>query len=335
MDTLPIIKNIPTKLIFVVFLFIVLLCGVGVPNPIAMPLTPEQEEQLGQPTRQKLDGLFILRELRKNNPSLMTEEMHREMPKTAAAIDLNLPTFSNRNIGRENKVYISPSSIPKFSYKSLPNMASALTIDCLVDFIVLLIGYSIVRKISVIISWKFLLYFIFVVLGGLVIDAIGLLTIEWAIGFVLLGVVPLLLLFLYNWFLSRKYFGLTHGRAVVIGILMAAFTNPLIGVVIAGSDYSLWSDPEKARQECLMNIQCIVSGIRLYAENDVNKQIPKSLQELSVNLYNGQYFKTDDFSFKIDSLRPLSFTVAVSRPSCFQLGPKIIIVNQDDHWDQK
>lgn len=333
-ETQPFKKLIAT-LLPVILIYNFFIYGTCRANPI--PMTPEQQKELRLYWEKKLKSSNAPQPNNSNRSQRQNAEPNADKQQkvlnNARSFDPNLPSFLPPKLENISTIY-NPSSIPNFSYQSIPNMAFAVGIDCLADFIVLFIGFAVIKKIGIIASWRFVPYFVLVVLGGLLIDSIGLLTINTSIGTILFGLLPLFLLFLYNWILSKVFFAIRAGRAIVIGILMAVLTNPLLGTAIAGADFPLWSAPEKARYECLMNMRVISSELRSYAENGQKKELPKSLKELSVKLYDEQYFKAEDFSFNLQSLNPLKFTVSAKRPSYFQLGPKIVTIDENGNWIQ-
>jgi hypothetical protein len=133
---------------------------------------------------------------------------------------------------------------PSFGGEFGPGVGHALIIDCAADFIVLLLGYLIIKNIRVLTSLKFLPYFGVVFIGGIIIDFVS--PFPVAISFFLppygdsldkLGVFICagLLLYFYNGFVSKKFFKLESNQARVIGIVMAILTNPLVGQLFVNS----------------------------------------------------------------------------------------------------
>jgi len=124
-----------------------------------------------------------------------------------------------------------------------------LSVDFIVNGIVLGIGYLVLRRKDLIKSWKFLRYLLFVTIGGALIDLIyvggqslgGLIweqthsDIEF-IATVFLGSVLLtsLGLFVYNYWLSRRFFDLTRRQAIFIGLIVGIFTNPFLATIATG-----------------------------------------------------------------------------------------------------
>ena len=138
-----------------------------------------------------------------------------------------------------------------YYYPSLNTIIGILVIfgiNFILNLIVLLIGYLIIKKTSLIKSWKFLKYTFFVTLGGAIIDfglsyfLISILVQLWSLIFhsagqgergmfylstgVIAGVIGFFVLGFYNYWLSKKYLNLNHKEALLIGIIMGILTNP-------------------------------------------------------------------------------------------------------------
>ena len=115
-----------------------------------------------------------------------------------------------------------------------------LLINAAVDFAALWIGYLIIRNLKVYKGRKFFKYYILVVIGGFIIDYVGMIlprlltgsfnyAVESNIQYALiLGLTIGVLLFFYNSFLSKQFFKLENYQAAVIGLLMAILTNPVV-----------------------------------------------------------------------------------------------------------
>jgi hypothetical protein len=134
--------------------------------------------------------------------------------------------------------------LPSFGGGIALNAGYAFIIDCAADFIVLLLGYLVIKKIKVTASWKFLLYYGLVLIGGIVIDFVSLIPIGILSFFLLsrsdydkLGffICAGFLIYFYNYMLSKRFFRIEANQAHVIGIVMAILTNPIIGWIIGGS----------------------------------------------------------------------------------------------------
>jgi uncharacterized membrane protein YadS len=115
----------------------------------------------------------------------------------------------------------------------------AIPIDCIADFTLLLIGYLVIKEIRSVARLAFLPYFGLVFVGGIVIDTIALipaficsLLLPPDMGMLAFFICTGLLLYFYNYFLSKKFFKLKHDQAVVIGVLMGILTNPAVGWVL-------------------------------------------------------------------------------------------------------
>jgi hypothetical protein len=113
-----------------------------------------------------------------------------------------------------------------------------LMINFIADFIALCLGYLLIKKIGTLVCWKFLLYIGMVFLGGIIIDVLAI--IPFQVLFFLMPIEKLsmlilfllagLLLYLFNSWLSEKLFNLEIKEKIVIGIVMALLTNPVIGL---------------------------------------------------------------------------------------------------------
>jgi len=116
----------------------------------------------------------------------------------------------------------------------------AIPIDCIADFTSLLIGYLVIKEIRSVARFAFLPYFGLVFVAGFVIDTIALIpTFICSLflpsdGSVMLAlfICAGLLLYFYNYFLSKRFFKLQHDQATVIGVLMGILTNPAVGWVL-------------------------------------------------------------------------------------------------------
>jgi len=138
-----------------------------------------------------------------------------------------------------------------YYYPSLTTVVGILIIfgiNFILNFIILLVGYLILKKISLIKSWKFLKYTFFVTLGGAIIDfglsyfLISLLGQLWSSTIhspdqvemrmfflstgIITGIIGFFVLGFYNYWLSKKYLNLNHKEAIVIGTIMGIFSNP-------------------------------------------------------------------------------------------------------------
>jgi hypothetical protein len=127
---------------------------------------------------------------------------------------------------------------PSFGGTFTINMYYALVIDCLADFIALLLAYLVIRNVQAAVKVKFLPYWALVVLGGIIIDAVSPVPtivisflflppqgLDLLIGFISAGAI----LYFYNGFLSKKFFKLEDNQARVIGTVMGILTNPVVG----------------------------------------------------------------------------------------------------------
>jgi hypothetical protein len=116
-----------------------------------------------------------------------------------------------------------------------------LLINLAADFIALCAGFLIIKKVGTVATWRFLPYFLIVFFGGIVLDVMAILPIKFFFffipiensGIVILFLVAGLFLYLFNSWLSEKFFDLEVGEKIVIGLVMALLTNPIIGWLIA------------------------------------------------------------------------------------------------------
>ena len=134
--------------------------------------------------------------------------------------------------------------LPSFGGGFATNAGYAIIIDCVADFTALLLGYLIIKKIIIAVSWKFLLYFGLVFIGGIIIDFISLIP-TLVLSFIsspgsdfgILGffVCAGFLLYFYNYILAKRFMIIEATQARVIGIVMAILTNPVLGWIFGRS----------------------------------------------------------------------------------------------------
>ena len=114
-------------------------------------------------------------------------------------------------------------------------MIFAVVIDFVVDGVVLIICYSLLRQSDVILSWNFAKYVVVVMTGGLAIDLACAFAINTSV--ILYASVAFILLSFYNFSLSRTTFEIDRWHAVVIGTVMGIFTNPVVPLLITEMRY--------------------------------------------------------------------------------------------------
>jgi len=137
-----------------------------------------------------------------------------------------------------------------YYYSSISTIIGILVIfgiNFVINFIILVISYSIIKKTSLIKSWKFLKYTLFVTLGGAIIDfgvsyfliyflaklwsslihSKGEMGVFFLFTGIVAGIIGFFTLGFYNYWLSKKYLNLNHKEALLIGIIMGIFTNPV------------------------------------------------------------------------------------------------------------
>jgi len=114
-------------------------------------------------------------------------------------------------------------------------MIFTVGVDLAVDAVVLIICYSLLRQVDNIASWDFVKYIMVVMAGGLAID----LSCAFAMndGVILYAFIAFILLSFYNFTLCRATFVIDRWKAIVVGIVMGIFTNPVISLFIAEARY--------------------------------------------------------------------------------------------------
>jgi hypothetical protein len=106
----------------------------------------------------------------------------------------------------------------------------AIGVDLAADAAVLVICYSILREFDIVFSLEFIKYIFIVMVMGLGIDLLC----SPALGSGLIGysLVAFILLSFFNYTFSKSRFELTVKEALVVGLCMGIFTNPVISVII-------------------------------------------------------------------------------------------------------
>lgn len=111
-----------------------------------------------------------------------------------------------------------------------------LCLNFLINSIVLCLVYLILKQKNLIKSFRFLKYILFVTLGGALIDFIYVGGQYMRYNIPILFDLSVLLTFLglgvYNFWLCRKIFGLSREKALFVGLAMAVFTNPVLGLFL-------------------------------------------------------------------------------------------------------
>jgi hypothetical protein len=134
-----------------------------------------------------------------------------------------------------NPIVIGPPHIGMF----YDNAGVGLVIDLAADCAALCIGYLIIKKIRALIRWRFLPYLIMVFLGGIIIDILtfipsGFFIVLFHADFIcffMLFLTAGFFLYLFNSWLAEKLFKVELKEKIVIGIVMALLTNPVIGLL--------------------------------------------------------------------------------------------------------
>ncbi|MBN1168674.1 hypothetical protein JXA63_02170 [Candidatus Woesebacteria bacterium] len=122
------------------------------------------------------------------------------------------------------------------------------------NFIGLLAGYLLIKKRDLVVHWRFLRYvFLITVLGYLSIYSSGfgvylLGDNIFSMSVVLLGIIfaanfilPTILIFLVNYFLSKRLYELTKKQSLVIGLIITLFSNPIVySIIMSFIEYNLF-----------------------------------------------------------------------------------------------
>lgn len=101
--------------------------------------------------------------------------------------------------------------------------------DAVVDLIVLAVSFALLGEFRHFVSRKFLIYFPIVVIGGLVIDWVGL---SSSHGELTAGWIIAVMLAVYNAFLCWTFFRISLEKVVCISLVMAILTNPILWMPI-------------------------------------------------------------------------------------------------------
>ena len=112
-------------------------------------------------------------------------------------------------------------------------IGGAILINSSVDFVVLAIGYALIRRFYHVLSLKFIRYLIYVIIVGFVIDAVVYLLLNHmnidphmtsipSVGF------ACILLAISNYILCRSFWELSRNKSAIIAMMMGLFTNPYI-----------------------------------------------------------------------------------------------------------
>jgi hypothetical protein len=145
--------------------------------------------------------------------------------------------FLVATICRANPIMVGMPSGGKYSLAT----NTGLAINLAADFVALCLGFLAIKNIKAVATWRFVPYFVIVFFGGIVIDVISIVPIKLFFMFTSAGNMGMLVLFLlaglflyiYNSWLSELFFDLELSEKIIIGIVMALLTNPVIGYIIA------------------------------------------------------------------------------------------------------
>lgn len=140
----------------------------------------------------------------------------------------------------EKNVYANPIPITP------QPIINPFIIDFVVDAIVLLIILYVIKEFKHINAIKIFEYIIVVYLNGILCDIISIIPVCIISGsnlvpniliIVIFFCIGALLLYLSNFYISRVFFKMEYRKGVIIGLVMAIVTNPIIGVFINDINY--------------------------------------------------------------------------------------------------
>ena len=131
----------------------------------------------------------------------------------------------------------NPVLFPGQEKKLMMGLVSVVAICSIVDFFVLFVAFSLISCLNKICSGTFLIYFVFVVVAGFIMNAIvhlfsKLLSIPdvWLVPCGL--IMSFLCLSMTNLFLGSMFFRLNFMKLCVIAMLMGIFTNPYLYMIM-------------------------------------------------------------------------------------------------------
>jgi hypothetical protein len=139
-----------------------------------------------------------------------------------------------------NPIVVGPPDLGVFSF----NTKLGLMINLVADFTAICIGYLIIKRIRTLVCWRFLVYLGMVFLGGVIIDVLTFVPCavffffdpQAKVGMIMLFFLAGMFLYLFNSWLSEKIFDLELSEKVIIGLVMALLTNPVIGFLFANQN---------------------------------------------------------------------------------------------------
>lgn len=128
---------------------------------------------------------------------------------------------------------IPPEPSPQPTVSPVLSLVFILCMNFVINLLVLSVTYLTIKRRKLILSFKFLRYTALVTLGGIFIDLIfvagSFFGEPYSPGLIFIGSVFLTFLGLvvYNYWLSRKFFQLSKGKALLVGMVMGVITHPL------------------------------------------------------------------------------------------------------------
>ena len=115
--------------------------------------------------------------------------------------------------------------MPMFPYDPIEAISKAVALDSLVDLAVLAVTFACLGLFWWLKTGRFWAYFLFVVIGGLLIDLFGVFLFPTDMG----SFVSIFIgLAIFNALLSGGFFKLPFRKALVIGVVMGLLTNPVL-----------------------------------------------------------------------------------------------------------
>ncbi|MCE5340969.1 MAG: hypothetical protein LLF92_07565 [Planctomycetaceae bacterium] len=136
-----------------------------------------------------------------------------------------------------NPIIMPPPKMGMYSFET----KAGLIINFVADFAAISIGYWIAREIRRLFCRRFFPYIVMVFLGGIIIDIIAVFPFkvffyifqEKVQSIMVLFLTAGLLLYLFNSWLAEKLFEVELKEKIIIGLVMALLTNPVIGILLS------------------------------------------------------------------------------------------------------
>lgn len=137
-----------------------------------------------------------------------------------------------------NPIIMPPPKMGIYSFET----KTGLLINFIADFTAISIGYLIAREIRRLYCRRFFSYIVMVFLGGIIIDIIAVFPFRAFFyifqkkdeSLIFLFLTAGLLLYLFNSWLAEKLYDVELKEKIIIGLVMALLTNPVIGILLTG-----------------------------------------------------------------------------------------------------